>query len=140
MFSRVPIYNKPIIQVLSRRTVTTGGMKKPEVEKLAYTTTERPNKFASSSVKNGNVDQPAFPPHTVWPTFKARFPYIFGGLAVVLGVFVAWPAAVVGTSDAIDHVPKLSDTAAVHIVNGEAKADIPQTYVHLSKPAEDDDE
>lgn len=57
----------------------------------------------------------------------------------MLGVFVAWPAVIVGTSDVIDHVPKLSKTAAVHIVNGEAKVDIPQTYVHLSKSAEDDE-
>lgn len=111
MISRaIPIYSKPVTQLVCRRT-------------LASAKSE-----AVTAAK-----QPVFPKGTIWPNIKDRIPAFFGGLSIVVGLFIAFPASVITTSDALGNVPPRGITAAVQIHDGVAKATIPQTYVHLSK-------
>lgn len=133
---------KPTKQLNFRRNVASPGIKKPEVKKTTLTSHEKPSGSSSSSIKNGNVDQPLFPKGSVWTSYKKAIPGLIGGIASALLVMVIWPLGTVGASDALDSVPNRGDTAAVTLkkFNGEPVVDIPQTYAHLDKPSEDDDE
>lgn len=70
--------------------------------------------------------------------FSKQLTNAVGAMTVLSFVMLGWPPAVVTVAKFVASTP-VDTTAAVHIVNGKAEVDIPQTYAKFSSGGDDDE-
>lgn len=135
MFRRITLRAKPV-QAVFRRNLVDAEIKVPK-----RAIPEKPDiDGPSASLRNGVKGQKTFPSGSARKNFFKEFPKALQALIAIGAIMVFWPMATVGISKFKNSVPT-DDTAAVKIgANGATTVDIPQTYAHIDKPEEDEDE
>lgn len=135
MFRRITLRAKPV-QAVFRRNLVDAEIKVPKRPIAEKPDIDGP----SASLSNGMKGQKTFPSGSARKNFFRELPKAVQALIAVGAIMVFWPMATVGISKFKNSVPT-DDTAAVKIgANGATTVDIPQTYAHIDKPAEDEDE
>lgn len=134
MLRRITLRAKPV-QAVFRRNFFDAEVKVPK------RATEKPDiDGPSASLSNGMKGQKTFPSGSARKNIFRELPKAVQALIAVGAIMVFWPMATVGISKFKNSVPT-DDTAAVRIgANGATTVAIPQTYAHIDKPAEDEDE
>ncbi|CUM57225.1 uncharacterized protein AC631_03882 [Debaryomyces fabryi] len=134
MFRRIPLRAKPALTIFRRNLVDA------EINIPKRVIPEKDIDGPSASLNNGVKGQKTFPSGSAKKNFFKELPKAIQALIAIGTIMIFWPMATVGISNFTHSVPSESTSAVKIGPKGTTTVDIPQTYAHLDKPTEDEDE